>query len=349
MIRKVFSIVAVISIVSLAAVGHAAPPGRTAPAYRLLKEIPIGGDGGWDYLSLDEKAHRLYVAHESSYAVIDTRLDTFVGTVADTPGAHGFAVVPRVGRGFATNGHQNTVSVVDLKTMMVLSKIVVGDKPDSVLYAVASRRVYAFNGDGMTASVIDPKTAKVIATIELGGEPEFAVEDAARGGIYCNLENTNEIVRIDEKTNAVVARWSLAPGATPTGLALDVKHQRLFAGCRNGMVVAVDATSGRALATWPIGQKVDACRYDPELGLVFASCGDGTVTIARQDNPDAYTVVQTLTTAPGAKTMTLDPKTHRIYLATAELRAAAEPPPGETKGKPTPVPGTFKVMVYGPK
>jgi YVTN family beta-propeller protein len=239
--------------------------------------------------------------------------------------------------------------VVDLKTLKTLSKIDVGDKPDAVIYAQASGRVYVFNGDSKTASVIDPKAAKVVATVELGGSPEFAVEDPEAGRVYNNLEDTSEIVALDEKTNKVVARWPLAPCEEPSGLAIDVAHHRLFAGCGNGVEVAVDSTSGKVVASWKIGQGVDACRFDPSLGLVFASCGEGVVTIAHEDGPDAYSVVQTLATARGARTMTLDPKTHRIYLATAELKPAPEPAPGQPRVRPTVVPGTFKVLVYGPQ
>ncbi len=338
--------------VALAAgIVSSAPPRvqSEAPTYGPVGEVAVGGEGGWDYLALDEATSRLYVSHSTTFAVVDTKSNALVGTIAGTPGAHGFAVAPGLGRGFTTNGGENTVSVVDLATLKTISKIDVGEGPDAILYAASSGRVYAFCGDGNSASVIDPKTAKVVATVDLGGAPEFAVEDAKAGRIYNNLEDKNEVVAVDERTNKVVARWPLAPADTPTGLAIDVERHRLFAGCRSGSVVALDSTNGKVVATWPIGKGVDACRYDPKLGLVFASCADGTVTIARQNGPDSYAVVQTLSTGPGARTMTLDPKTHRIFLATATLTPAPEPAPGQKRARPTVVPGTFKVIVFGPK
>jgi YVTN family beta-propeller protein len=324
---------------------HAAPATQThaAPTYVPIAEVPVGGEGGWDYLTLDEATSRLYVAHSTSYAVVDAKANSLAGTIADTPGAHGFAIAPGLGRGFTTNGRENKVGVVDLKTLKVVSRIDAGQGPDAILYATESRHLYVFDHSGKTATVIDPKTEKVVATIALGGEAEFGVEDPSAGRVYVNAEDTSEIVAIDEKTNKVVARWPLAPGEEPTGLAIDREHHRLFASCGNGRGVAVDTANGKVVASWPIGHGADACRYDPELRLVFASCGDGTVTIAHEDSPDAYTIVQTLQTARGARTMTLDPETHRIYLATAELKD------GATGTRPTAVPGTFKILVFGPK
>jgi YVTN family beta-propeller protein len=321
-------------------------PARQAhgtPTYAAAGEIRVGGEGGWDYLALDEATSRLYVAHATSFAVVDTKAGALVGTIADTPGAHGIAFVPGSGRGYTTHGRENKVGVVDLAALKVVSRIDAGVGPDAILYATESRHLFAFDHSGKAATVIDPKTEKVVATIPLGGEAEFGVEDPSAGRVYVNSEDTSEIVVIDEKTNKVVARWPLAPGEEPTGLAIDLEHHRLFASCGNGRGVAVDTAKGKVVASWPIGRGADACRYDSELKLVFASCGDGTVTIAHEDSPDAYTVVQTLQTARGARTMTLDPKTHRIYLATADLKDGA---PGT---RPTAVPGTFRVLVFGPK
>ncbi len=340
----------ILAVVAAAAVSVSLPThAQSAPTYEAVGEVAIGGEGGWDYLALDEGASRLYVSHATSYAVVDTNKRSVVGTIADTPGAHGFAIAPGLDRGFTTNGRENMVSVVQLSTLKTLSKVSVGEGPDAILYAAQSKRVYVFCGDGKSASVIDPRSAKVVATVALGGAPEFAVEDPAAGRIYNNLEDTNEVVAIDEKTNKVVERWSLAPATTPTGLAIDTAHHRLFSGCRSGAVVALDSTTGKIVSTWKIGMGVDACRFDPALRLVFASCADGTVTIARENDPSSYTVVQTLATGPGARTMTLDPKTHRIYLSTAQLKPAPEPAEGQPRARPSVVPGTFKVLVFGPK
>ncbi len=339
-----------LAFVSMTVCGPAtARDSHAAPTYAKVGEVVVGGEGGWDYLTLDEQTSRLYVSHSTSYAVIDTISNSVVGTIADTPGAHGFAIAPGVGLGFTTNGRENKVSVVDLKTLKTVSKIDVAEGPDAILYASASKHVYAFCGDGNCASVIDPRTSKVVATVALGGAPEFAVEDPKAGRIYNNLEDKNEVVAIDEKTNTVVARWPLAPGETPTGLAIDLDHHRLFSGCRNGHVIALDSTSGKVVATWPIGKGVDACRYDARLHLVFASCSDGTVTISDQLTPDSYRVVQTLATGPGARTMTLDTRTHQIYLATAEFKPAPEPAAGQPRARPAVVAGTFKIIVFAPK
>lgn len=346
-------LVRVLLALSLGAIAAtAAAPAKkihAVPTYALVAQIPVGGDGFWDYLTLDETGSRLYVSHGTNFAVLDPKAGSVAGAIADTPGAHGMAIAPEVGRGFTTNGRENKVSVVDLRTLRTVAKIDVPEGPDAILYAAATGRIYVFCGDANVAAVVDPKTAKVVATVPLGGAPEFGVEDRAAGVVYNNLEDTSEIVAIDEKTAKVTARWSLAPGEEPTGLAIDVAHHRLFAGCHNGKEIAVDARTGKVVATWPIGRGVDACRYDAELGLVFASCGDGTVTIAHEDAPDRYTVVQTLETAPGARTMELDPKTHRIYLSAAKLEPAPEPAPGQRRARPAVVSGTFKVLVYGPK
>lgn len=236
---------------------------RQVSSYHELAEIPVGGKGGWDYLTLDETTDRLYLSHGTAFSVVDVKAGKVVGSIADTAGAHGMAIAPGLERGFTTDGLENRVSVVDLKTLKTLSKIDVGEKPDAVIYAEASGRVYVFNGDSKTASVIDPKAAKVVATVELGGSPRFAVEDQKAGRVYNNLEDTSEIVAIDEKMNKVVARWRIAPCEEPSGLAIDVAHHRLFAGCGNGLEVAVDSTSGKVVASWKIGQGVDACRFDP--------------------------------------------------------------------------------------
>lgn len=313
-----------------------------ADEYRLIKQIPIGGAGGWDYLFIDSQARRLYVAHATKVVVVDLNDDHVVGEIADTPGVHGFAIEGP--HGFSSNGRENKVSVVDLKTLRTTSKVETGENPDAILYESGKDQVYAFNGKGQSATVIDAKSAKVVTTIPLGGKPEFAVADTANGRVFCNIENKSEVAAIDTKSHDVISRWPLAPGEEPSGLAFDAAHHRLFAGCGNRLLVMLDSNTGKVLATAPIGAGVDACAFDKESGRVFASCGDGTVTIAKEAD-GKLNVVQALQTERGARTMALDSVTHRIYLATAKFDAEKK----DERGRPTIIDDTFHLLEYGPK
>lgn len=309
--------------------------------YRLLKEIPVSGDSRWDYLSIDPAARRLYVAHSSEVAIINLDNQTVIGAITNTPGVHGFAIAPETQRGFASNGQEGTVSVVDLASLQTLYKVTAGNNPDCVVFEPKMGEVYAFNGRDESATVFDPTTGKVAITISLPGKPEFAVADPKAGLVYDNIEDLNEIVQIDAKYHQVCGLWSIAPGQSPSAMAMDTRHHRLFIGCHNNLMLMVSTKDGHVMANVPIGQGVDASAFDAKTGLVFASCGDGTVTIAKEDG-DSLSVVQTLKTEPGARTMALDPKTHDIYLATAEINP--NDPPGENQAF---VPGTFKILVYG--
>jgi len=330
--------------VTLAALsGLTLPVGGAQGSYKLLKEIPVGGEGSWDYLEVDPGARRLYVSHGTKVAVIDTDKEEVVGEIADTPGVHGIAVAPKLGLGFTSNGRENKVSIFDLKTLKTNSKVDTGENPDAILYDDGTEEVYTFNGRGRSSTAFDAKSGKVVATIPLPGKPEFAVAFPKAERIYNNLEDKSEVVAIDTKAHKVVSNWPLAPGEEPSGLAFDPDHQRLFVGCGNKLMVMMDSTSGKVVASVPIGQGVDATKFDPGTLLAFSSCGDGTVTIAHEDSPDKLTVVQTLKTEPRARTMTLDTKTHKIYLASAKFGEAG----AGKKGRPSAVPGTFKVLVYG--
>jgi len=320
---------------------------RADGPYHFTKEILVGGDGGWDYLSVDSVNRRLYVSHATKVVVIDLDKEEVAGEIADTPGVHGLAPAPDLQKGFSSNGRENKASVVDLKTLQTLSKVDTGANPDGMLYEPGQHEVYMFNGRGQSATVIDAKSDKVVATIPLGGKPEFAQADSAAGRVYNNLEDKSEVVAIDIKKHEVVNRWPIAPGEEASGMAIDLAHHRLFLGCGNKMMVMMDSTSGRVVASVPIGQGVDANAFDPGTQLAFSSCGDGTVTIAHEDAPDKLTVVQTLKTERGAKTMTLDPKTHKIYLASAKFEAQPEQAPGSPRQRPKMVPGSFKILVYG--
>jgi len=316
--------------------------------YLFLTEIPIGGEGGWDILTIDSPANRLYLSHATKVVVVDLNKNAVVGEVADTPGVHAFVAVPEFQRGFSSNGKEAKSSVVDLITLKTISKIDTGQSPDAIVYEPRHREVYVFNHTGNSATVIDAKSATVSATISLGVSPEFAAVDEKAGRIYCNIEDRSEVAVIDSAKHEVVARWPIAPGEEPSGIALDAAHHRLFATCHNKMMVMLDTETGKVVANVPIGAGVDGCAFDDASQLAFASCGDGTTTIAKEETPQKLTVVQTLKTERGARTMALDPKTPRIYLPTAQFQPAPSPSPGASPARPTIVPNTLKLLVYGP-
>ncbi|HEV2096803.1 MAG TPA: hypothetical protein VGQ82_09900 [Chthoniobacterales bacterium] len=317
-------------------------------AYKFLNEIPIGGEGGWDILTVDPDARRLYLSHATKVVVVDLKQNAVVGEITDTPGVHGFVVAPALQRGFSSNGKEAKVSVVDLKTFSTISKVGTGENPDALLYESRRGQVYVFNHTGKSATVIDAKTANVVATIPLGGSPEFAVADSTARRIYCNLEDKNEVVVIDTAKHEVAARWPLAPGEEPTGIAFDGAHHRLFVGCHNKMMAMVDTETGKIAGTVPIGSGVDGCAFDDATQLAFASCGEGTTTVAKEETPQKLTVVQTLNTERGARTMALDPQTHRIYLPSAQFQPPPPASPGASPARPMIVPNTLKILVYEP-
>jgi DNA-binding beta-propeller fold protein YncE len=310
--------------------------------YRLIKEIPIGGPGGWDYLTLDRQGHRLFVSHSTRVVVVDLNTGKVVGEIADTEGVHGIALAPELGRGFTSNGRENTSTIVDLETLRPISKVKTGGNPDFIMYVPSRKEVYTFNGSGKSATVFDARTAKIVTTVDLGGKPEAAVEDRDAHRIFVNLEDTNELATLDTNTRALVKKWPLTGCDEPTGLGYDAAHHRLFSACHNKVMTVTDSQSGKAVTSVPIGGRVDGAAFDPETGYAFSSNGDGTVTIAHLDAPDTLTVVQTLKTQPSARTMVLDPTTHNIYLPAARMIAGAD-------GKTQPAPDSFKVLVYGLK
>jgi YVTN family beta-propeller protein len=341
--RQQFIIMIAVSIFGIAAVSCC----RADGPYHFVKEIAVGGEGGWDDLSIDAAARRLYVTHATKVVVINIDKGEVVGEIADTPGVHGFAVAPDLGRGFSSNGREDKVSIVDLKTLKTLSKVDTGKNPDAIVYEPGQQEVYAFNGRGDSATVIDAKTSKVVTAIPLPGRPEFAAVDPNAGRVYCNIEDKSEVAAIDTKTHKVVNTWPVAPGEEPSGISIDVARHRVFSGCHNKMMVMSDTTEGKAIANVPIGERVDGGAFDPGLQYAFSSCGDGTVTIAHEDAPGKLTIVQSLTTERGARTMTLDPKTHNIYLPSAKFELQPVPAAGERPQRPKMIPGSFKVLVYG--
>lgn len=314
--------------------------------YRHAKDIPVGSDGGWDYASVDPEAHRLYVTHATQVVVIDTTTDKVVGTIADTPGVHGFAIARDLGKGFASNGRENKVSIVDLKTLATTSKVETGENPDAILYEPGKQEVYAFNGRGKSATVIDAKAGTVVATIPLGGKPEFAQTDPQSGLVFVNIEDKNTIAVIDTASHTVKATWPIAPGEEASGMAIDVANHRLFVGCSNKLMVMIDNTSGKVVGSVPIGTGVDANAFDPQTKLAFSSNGEGTITVAHEDSPAKLTVVQTIKTQRGVRTMTIDPTTHRLYAAAVDYGPAPAPTAETPRPRPAPVPGSFKVMVF---
>jgi DNA-binding beta-propeller fold protein YncE len=317
--------------------------------YRLLKQISVGGEGGWDYLCVDSAARRLYVSHATKVVVIDMDKDQVVGQIEGLDGVHGFAPAPDLGLGFVSSGRESKAAIVDLKTLKITSKVETGENPDAILYVPGMKEVYTFNGRGKSATVFEAKTGKVVATIPLPGKPEFAALDPDAGKIYDNIEDKSLVVAIDAKTHAVVSTWPVAPGQEPSGMAMDVKRHHLFVVCDNKLMVLMDAATGKVLSTAPIGDGVDAVAFDPETGLAFSSNGEGTVTVVREDPAGTLKVVQTLPSARSARTLTLDPKTHRIYLAAADMEPAPAPQPGEPKQRPKIKPDTFRILVFGPE
>ena len=311
--------------------------------YKFLTEITIGGEGGWDILNIDAQAHRLYLSHATKVVVVDLAKNSVVGEIGDTPGVHAFLPLPELQRGFSSNGRESKSSVVDLATLKTLSKIDTGQGPDAIAYDSKRGDVYVFNHTGNSATVIDAKSSQTVGTISLSGNPEFAVADGAAGRVYVNIENKSEVAVIDTARKEVVGHWPIAPGEEPTGIALDGRHHRLFAVCHNKTMVMLDADNGKIIASVPIGGGTDGCAFDEATQLVFASCGEGVVTIAKEESPEKLSIVQTLTTEHGARTMTLDPQTHRIYLPSAKFGPAQTP-----GGRPTIVPNTMKLLVYGP-
>jgi DNA-binding beta-propeller fold protein YncE len=334
--------ISIISIsVSLAAVALAA----AGSGYHVVTTYKLGGDGGWDYLTTDSDARRIYISRGTHVMVVDADSGKIVGDIADTPGVHGIALAPELGRGFTSNGREGTVSIFDIKTLATSSKVKVGDNPDAILYDPATKRVFTFNGRSQDSTAIDAATGKVLGTIKLDGKPEFAASDA-KGEIFVNIEDKSELVAIDPNKLEVKAKWPLAPCTEPSGLAIDRKNRRLFVGCDNKMMAVVDADSGKVLATPAIGDGVDATAFDADTGLAFASCGEGLLTVVKEESPGKFTA-ENVPTQKRARTLALDAKTHNVFVVTAEFG----PQPAATTDNPHPrppiLPDSFVVLVVG--
>ena len=327
----------------------AAPPAPPAsqPSFAVTGRYPVGGDGGWDYLTVDAAARRIYVSRATHGAVVDADSGKVVGDVPGTEGVHGIALAPALGRGFTSNGRAGTVTVFALPSLAVTATWkTTGENPDAILYEPVSRRLFTFNGRGKNATAFDAASGAVAGTIPIGGKPEFAVTDGA-GRVYVNVEDTAEILAIDPASLTVKARWSLAPCEAPTGLAIDTKNGRLFAGCGNRVLAVVSTTDGKVLGTPPIGQGCDGVAFDPETGLAFAANGEGTITVVRETSPGTWAAVQTVPTQRSARTIALDGKTHRLYLSAAKLGPPPSPSTGAPRPRPAIQPGSFEILVVG--
>src|SRR5580704_8368671 len=324
----------------------AAALAAAGPGYKVVNTYQVGGDGGWDYLTADAAARRLYISRATHVIVLDLDSGKTVGNIPDTPGVHGIALAPELGRGFTSNGREGTVSIFDIKTLTTSSKVKVGENPDAILYDPATQRVFTFNGRSQDATAIDAAKGTVLGTIKLDGKPEFAASDG-KGGVFVNIEDKSELTAIDSNKLAVKSTWPLAPCKEPSGLAMDRKNRRLFVGCDNKMMAVVNADTGKVLATPAIGEGVDATAFDDETGLAFASSGEGVLTVVREESPDKFSVVENVPTQPGARTMALDSTTHKVYLVTANFGPAPAATPDNPHPLPAILPDSFVVLVVG--
>ncbi len=316
----------------------------SAPAnLSLLRTLWVGGEGGWDYLTLDAEAGRLYVPRSTRVMVLDLEGKP-KGEIPNTSGVHGVALAKELDRGFSSNGRANTMTVFKLSTLEVIKEVkTTGENPDAILYDPATRQVYTFNGRGKNATVFNAETLEVTGTIPMGGKPEFSTCDG-KGRVYVNVEDTHELLAINSRTRTVDARWSLKPLEEPTGLTIDVAHNRLFAVGGNKLMAVVDASNGKIVKTLPIGEGCDAAAFDAGTGNAYASNGEGTLTVISQDGKDHFTVTGTIPTRKGARTMAIDGKTHMVYLCTAEFGPAPESK-SSAHSRPPMIKDSFQILV----
>jgi len=339
------------SLISAALLALCLSPALAAETahYHLAKNFVLGGDGGWDYLSYDSAGRRLFISRGTEVQVLDVDTGKLLGTIPDTNGVHGIALAPGLSKGFTTDGKDDAVTVFDLKTLKMIAKVKIpGDRPDAIAYDPKSQRVFTFDGGSDDSTVLDANTDKVVATIKLSGRPEAAVSDG-QGQVFVNIESTSELTDIDAAKASVVKTWSLKPACdSPSAIAMDPAHRRVFSGCDGKVMVVSDADAGRVVTTAPIGDGVDAGDFDPGLGLVFMSCGEGVLSVLHEDSPDHYSKLEDAATKKYARTMALDPKSHDVYLVTADLKI--EPAPAAATGhaarpKRTILPNSFTVLV----
>ena len=345
--RKSFSLLAIAVLFSIAVIfcvasfSHAAAPAPAASGYHVIKTVAVGGEGGWDYVYVDSDARRVYVSRGTHTMVIDADTYAVVGDIPDTQGVHGVAIASDLGRGFTSNGRSNDVTIFDLKTLKAIGNAKTDANPDAILFEPVTKRVFTFNGRGKNATAINAADGTVLGNIDLRGKPEFAVADG-KGSVYVNNEDSSELHHIDAATLKELHHWPLAPCKSPSGLAMDVKNRRTFSVCDEKVMAVMNVDTGKVVATPTICEGPDAAGFDPSTGYVFASCGDGNLTVIHEDSPDKYTVVENVPTKKSARTMGLDLKTHNIFLPAADFDAPAA---GERRGKMKP--GSFVLVVVG--
>ena len=317
--------------------------------YKVLNKIHIDGNGGWDYITMDEAASRLYVSHGNEMNVVDVTTNTLIGTIPDTKGVHGITLAKDLNKGFISDGRDTSVTIIDLKTLKFIAKVkVTGNNPDAILYDPFSQKVFTFNGRSSNSTVIDAKTNKVIGTIKLAGKPEFAVTDL-KGKIFVNIEDKNSITAINVNTLKVEHDWSIVPGEAPSGLAIDLKNKRLFSVCENKIMVVVDYETGKVITTLKTGEGTDGVSFDPVLKRAYSSNGQGTMTVVQEKDANTFTVLENVPTQKGARTITVNSKTHKLYLPTAEYNEAPAPTAQNPRPRATIKPGTFTVLEVGLK
>jgi DNA-binding beta-propeller fold protein YncE len=319
----------------------------SAGSYHVAQRVPLGGEGGWDYIAVDTARGRLFITRSDRVMVVDQATGKQVGEITGLNRGHGVAFDHATNHGFATSGADSTVTMFDLGTLAVLKRTIAAVDDDAVLYDPVSKRVFTMNGDAGSASVMDPTSGERVGNIDLGGKPEFGVTDGA-GHVYINIEDKGEVVEVDPAAMKLSRRWSIAPCEEPSGLAIDVAHRRLFSVCGNKLMAVSDAASGKLITTLPIGSGVDGAAFDPASGNAFASNGEGTVTVVHEDTPDNFRVVSTVQTMTGARTIALDPKTHRVYTVGARFGPMPAAASGTGRRRPPIIPGSFTLLVLEP-
>lgn len=315
--------------------------------FHLVKRTVIGGEGGWDYLSVDSKNNVLYLSHSTQVEVLNVKTHEKVGVIPGLQGVHGVIAVPSTGRGITTNGRSNTVTIFDLKTLKPIVELPTGKNPDALLYDSYSKRVFVFNHSDVTTTAIDIENGRVVGTLDLGGTALEAGATDEQGTIFVNLEDASEIVSFDANSMVVKNRWKISPCTEPTGLAIDTENNRLFSVCHSGDMMVVDSKSGKIVAKVPIGKRVDGVVFDPKLKMAFSSNGEGTITVVQEVSANEFKVVETIKTELGARTIAIDPDTHHLFVSTAQYGETPAATPEVTNPRPKVLPGTFMVLEYG--
>jgi len=321
---------------------------NTKSEYSVVNKIHLPGDGGWDYLSVDESGSRLFVSHGTVVQVVDLKTGQLSGTINETPGVHGIAIAPDLNKAFISVGRNASVKVVDLKTLALITDVkVTGENPDAIMYDQFSKKVFVFNGRTSNATVLDAIKNEVVGTIALEGKPEFPASDG-NGNIYVNIEDKSLISVIDAKTLKVLKSWPIAPGEEASGLAIDNETHRLFAVCGNKLMVVLDATDGHVVANLPIGDGCDGVKFDPGMKRAISSNGDGTMTVVQEVDKDHFKVLENITTMAGARTLAIDTKSHHIYSPSAEFNPAPAATADNPRPRRSPKPDSFNILDIAP-